>query len=761
MAEIVFLCEKCGIGIEAGDSLCGGTVACPNCRNEVRVPAPLLRQGLALNGFVLEKVLGIGGMGQVWLSRQTAMNRKIALKILDPGLSKDKEFIERFLREAKNLAKLAHDNVVSVIDAGYSRGIYYMAVNFIDGYELGKKLEEVKVIPEKQALGLILGIAEGLCFAWNKHKIIHRDIKPANIMIDSEGIPKLMDLGISKCVGEDDKALTMTGIVIGTPYYISPEQGMGLKDLDFRCDIYSLGATLYHIVTGEVPYTGNTTISIITQHITQPFPPPRLKNPDVSEQCAILLEIMMAKNAEQRQQSWEQVIADIKNVMAGKLPETRRSGTGESGIQKTPRSQKNTIDSKISRKTAVGAPPPPASVKSSSPAKIMLVVVLIMLVVALSAAMTLIIVNSMKHMEPQKTVHVEKPAAVIQIQAPVQEKTPVETIVTTPAVPVIKIEPPMETETLKMPEPEKRLEMEKIPEAVSIPDNPPPEFFQPVHDKIPLPVKKERTEPEVQPVQIRQEPPANSAIDTLTFALKKSNPNFDENSANMQIGKNGVWEIDLNGQPINNISALTSLPISSLNLSRTRVSDISSLKNSKLAELHLDWTNVSDISPLKGLPLKILSLCGLQLKDFSILKDLPLENLDLGETNVTDTGFLKGKQLKILSLRKTDVNDLSPLKGMKLQDLSLFETNYKNLKPIEDIDLESIVVSGRMINQDMYKTLKKMKSLKFISPGPDIKMPAEEFFRRFAWAKKGQRPPGMNQRPNQGPGQGPDPGIRR
>ncbi|HCE46461.1 MAG TPA: hypothetical protein DET40_23195 [Lentisphaeria bacterium] len=759
MAEIVFLCEKCGISIEANDSLCGGTVACPNCQKEVRVPAPLLQQELDLNGFVLEKVLGIGGMGQVWLAHQTAMNRKIALKILDPGLSKNSEFIERFLREAQNLAKLAHDNVVSVIDAGYSRGIYYMAVNFVDGYELGRKLDEVKVIPEKQALELMLGITEGLCFAWNKHRIIHRDIKPANIMIDGEGVPKLMDLGISKCVGQD-KSLTMTGVVVGTPYYISPEQGRGLKELDFRSDIYSLGATLYHVVTGELPYNGPTTISIITQHILEPFPPPRLRNPDVSEQCSVLLEIMMAKKPEQRQQSWEQVIRDMENVLEGKFPETRCPGTGEPEVPKTAAPPQKTIDRKISRKTAIAAPPPARDpVKRSSPARMMLVVVLVMLVVALSAGITVFIVNSVKQIEPQKTAHVQNPMPPDPIVQPAPEKAtqkvPVESVLVPapPSAHVKKADQPMEVEPVRQPEHVKIQEPEKIPEIVNVPVDVKPKLPPVVREEMPAVDREDAPQPEG-PAVLEQKPePVNSPIDNLKFALKKANRNFDESAVKMQIGENGVWKIDISNQQISNISPLTGLSISLLNLSRTEVFDLNSLKGSKLSELYLDWSNVSDISPLKGLPLKTLSLAGLQIKDFSTLKEMPLENLNLSESNVRDIGFLKGRQLKVLSLRRTDVNDLGPLKGMKLQQLSLFETNYRSLKPIEDIDLESIVVSSRMVNQDMYKMFKKMKTLKFISPGPDFKMPAEEFFKRFAWAEKGQQPMG----PDQGPGPG---GIR-
>ncbi|HBC88795.1 MAG TPA: hypothetical protein DCZ94_17775 [Lentisphaeria bacterium] len=739
MAEIIFLCEKCGISIEANDSLCGGTAVCPNCQNEVRVPAPLLQEGLDLNGFVLEKLLGAGGMGQVWLANQTAMERKIALKILDQNLGKSKEFVERFLREAKNLAKLAHNNVVAAIDAGYSRGIYYMAVGFVDGYELGQKLDEVKTLPEKQAIEITRGIAEGLCYAWNKHKIIHRDIKPANIMIDSEGIPKLMDLGISKSMGED-RSLTMTGVVIGTPYYISPEQGKGVKEIDFHADIYSLGATLYHVVTGELPYNGPTTISIITQHITEPFPPPQERNPAVSDQCAALLEIMMAKKPEKRQQSWEAVIKDMNNVLEGKFPESKRPATGETLVTRKVSGLQKTASTQAPRKTSMEMPPLPQQVPvKAADANMMktMIVVLSCVSVAIVLGIVMIIVRSMDKPVVSRTQDMPKttieetknipPAVVVQ---PVATPPPVNVAV--PPVTESKREP-------VKPVPEKVPEHEKAPELVNIPDRPLPRLLEPLpindQDGFAINEKPEEKAPAGAPEQKEK-----SAIDRLLSDLQALNPEMRIEGIRIDIDEKGVWKIDLNDKPVHNISPLTSLQISFLNLSRTGVGDLNALKNSKITDLYLDWTNVTDLSPLKGMPLKTLSLSGSQARDFSVLKDMPLENLNLGDSNVKDISFLKGKQLKILSLKRTDVNDLGPLKGMKLQQLSLFETNFKSFKPIEDIPLEWILISPRILNPDIYRTLKKMKTLKFISPGPDFKLSAEEFFRRFAWAEKGQQP---------------------
>ncbi len=741
MAEIIFLCEKCGISIEANDTLCGGTAVCPNCQNEVRVPAPLLQEGLDLNGFVLEKPLGAGGMGQVWLANQKAMDRKVALKILDPNLSKNSEFVERFLREAKNLAKLAHNNVIGAIDAGFSRGIYYMAVTFVDGYELGKKLDEVKCLPEKEAIRIIRCIAEGLCYAWNKHKIIHRDIKPANIMIDSDGVPKLMDLGISKSMGED-KGLTMTGVVIGTPYYISPEQGKGVKEIDFRSDIYSLGATLYHVVTGELPYTGPTTISIITQHITEPFPPPQEKNPDVTDQCSALLEIMMAKKPEQRQQSWEDVVKDMGSVLEGKMPESKRPATGQTMVgRKAPAIQ--TVSSQPHKKTSVQMPPvQQAPLKpTGAPLKKTAIAVLSILALALVIGMVMIIIRSIGGTEPVKQQPVAvKPPEQKPVSPPQQESTP---------VPVVKSEP-ARTEPVKTVPASN--EFDRPPEPVAVPNK----TVQFPRSPLTLNPEEGFAAEKIEDKDSGGDAKNKSAIDKFLAELQHVNPELRLDGIKIKITDDGLWKIDLNDKPVSNLSPLTSLPISFLNISRSGAHDINALKGGgKLTELYLDWTNVTDISPLKGMPLKTLSLNGLRISDYSVLKDLPLENLNLADSNATDISFLKGKQLKILSLKRTNVNDLSPLKGMKLQHLSLFETNFYTMLPLEDMPLESIVISPRILSPDVYKFLKKLKTLKYISTGPDFKMTAEEFYQRFSWAEKGGQPQPMGGFGNrQGPGGG-------
>lgn len=334
MAKLIIQCENCGAEREVDEKLAGSTLSCAGCGETIRIPIPDIGEGVNLGGFVLEKLLGFGAMGEVWLAHQQTMDRKVALKLLSREFTLDSQFVDRFLKEVRLSAKMDHPNIITAFDAGCDKDIYYLAISFVDGTDLDQRLAEAQILPEKEALKITREISSALCYAWNDFKILHRDIKPSNIMIDKKGSAKLMDMGISKSINEEAQ-LTMTGTVIGTPYYMSPEQGMGEKALDCRSDIYSLGATLYHLVTGSLPFEATTAIGIISKHITEPLPPPQNANPNLSDQCTALLEIMMAKGCSDRQQTWEEVIEDIDMVLAGEFPVSKhRPEPGDSIVMR-------------------------------------------------------------------------------------------------------------------------------------------------------------------------------------------------------------------------------------------------------------------------------------------------------------------------------------------------------------------------------------------------------------------------------------------
>lgn len=325
--------------------MAGGTAECPGCNSIILIPMPGIDKGMVIHGFKLEEKLGTGGMGEVWRAHHTTMERKVALKILSPGLTHNKEFVERFMAEVRNSAKMEHPNIVTAFDAGVESGIYFLATSYIDGVELGNLLKAEKIFPEKKALKIVRDIACALQYAWEECKILHRDIKPSNIMIDKKGNARLLDLGIAKSLSEDS-GLTISGMIVGTPYYMSPEQALSKPNQDFKADLYSLGATLFHMVTGQVPFDGETAVGILTKHITEPLPSPKSINPDISAGCTSLIEIMMAKNKSDRYSSWDLCISDIDRVAGGQLPSTPTpdTTTAFTETRSIPRQETNYLD---------------------------------------------------------------------------------------------------------------------------------------------------------------------------------------------------------------------------------------------------------------------------------------------------------------------------------------------------------------------------------------------------------------------------------
>jgi len=306
--------------MEADESLRGQDVQCPACGTSFIAPEISVAPGLVIDGYKIVRRLGVGGMGEVWLARQQTLERDVAIKILSPKFTRDQDFVSRFMQEVKMVGRVSHPNMITAYSAGTDKGVKYLAVEYVDGVELSNRMRVDHHFPEKQALQIGRKVAEALNYAWTKFKILHRDIKPENIMIDAEGEPKIMDLGISKSMAEDN-SLTMTGMVIGTPYYMSPEQARADKRMDCRVDIYSLGATLFHMLSGQVPYDGPTAMAIISKHMApSPVPSVREFNNDVSPECAALLKTMMAKDPDKRQKDWNAVIRDIDLVLEGSYP---------------------------------------------------------------------------------------------------------------------------------------------------------------------------------------------------------------------------------------------------------------------------------------------------------------------------------------------------------------------------------------------------------------------------------------------------------
>ncbi len=289
------------------------------------------KQPAMVGGFEILSRLGRGGMGAVYKARQVSMDRLVALKVLPPGLAKDKDFIERFFREARAVARLNHPNIVQGIDVGVADKYYYFAMEYVDGETAQETLARLGPYSEKAALEIVLQVAQGLHHA-HRNGMVHRDVKPDNIMVTSGGVAKLCDLGLAKSLA-GDTSITQTGLAVGTPHYISPEQARGEDDVDIRADIYSLGATLYHMIAGRTPYSGSSAMAVMTKHLNDDIPNPRDVRPELSLGLVRLIEKMMAKERDDRYQTPEELIRDLNLVLSGKNPAALRLAAGRSAVR--------------------------------------------------------------------------------------------------------------------------------------------------------------------------------------------------------------------------------------------------------------------------------------------------------------------------------------------------------------------------------------------------------------------------------------------
>jgi serine/threonine-protein kinase len=282
------------------------------------------KKTVQIPGYELTAKIGQGGMGTVYKAYQVSMDRDVAIKILPPRLAKDPTFVERFTREARAVARLNHENIISGIDFGEVSGYYYFVMEFVEGITVRSELRKRGMIDEKESLDIGLQIAHALEHA-HHHDMVHRDVKPENIMKTRNGIVKLCDLGLAKDTG-GDASVTQTGISVGTPHYISPEQARGEENIDIRTDIYSLGASLYHMVTGTFPFEGPTPAVVMTKHVNEKLEPPIDRNPAISDGMNNLIMKMMAKDKNKRYQTPDDLIEDIHRVMEGESLGPRRPG---------------------------------------------------------------------------------------------------------------------------------------------------------------------------------------------------------------------------------------------------------------------------------------------------------------------------------------------------------------------------------------------------------------------------------------------------
>ena len=292
---------------------------------------------IEIPGYLILEKIGSGGMGIVYKARQLSMDRVVAMKVLNERYSSNAEFQDRFIREARAAGRLNHPNVIHVHDISRSNGRHYFSMEYIDGSSVKEVLKIEKRLEINKALDIVLQAAKALEFA-HENRIVHRDIKPDNIMLTREGIVKIADLGIAKTFEEAAPSAKEHRRIMGTPHYMAPEQALG-KAIDHRVDVYSLGATFYHMITGTTPFTGSTAHEVLKAHIQESLPPIQDLNPKAPDPVCFIIERMMAKLPEKRYPDMSKVIEDIERVQRGVVAGIHRIEAGDSTIMRAIRAK--------------------------------------------------------------------------------------------------------------------------------------------------------------------------------------------------------------------------------------------------------------------------------------------------------------------------------------------------------------------------------------------------------------------------------------
>ena len=341
------------------------------------------RKGSQIPGYQLLGMIGKGAMAKVYKARQLSLNREVAIKVLPKRLSENPEFVSRFYAEGRAAARLSHSNIVQAIDVGSTPdGFHYFVMEYIEGKTLFDLMTapphgDGRTFSEAEALDITIQMADALVHA-HQRGLIHRDVKPKNIILTPQGVAKLTDLGLAREANDKAAAESEAGKAYGTPYYISPEQIRGDVDIDFRADIYSLGATMYHVLTGRPPFEADTPTAVMHKHLKEPLRPPDHINTALSAGISEIIEVAMAKNRDERYSSTEDMLEDLRAVRAGNAPVNARHVVSMEDLERIEETGK-TVD--------IAPPPSPLMELFKQPAAVTIVII-----AALSVLINLILV---------------------------------------------------------------------------------------------------------------------------------------------------------------------------------------------------------------------------------------------------------------------------------------------------------------------------------------------------------------------------------
>lgn len=324
LMNIEFQCKNCSEFLSVESQQKGHDIECTSCGNELKVPLQgSIEVGNIIEDHLIQQEIGQGAMGKVYLASHLLMNRQVAIKTISPKIRQDDDAVEQFIQELQMGAQLSHPNIVTVYTAGYSDGVYYISMQYIDGFDMNERVESSGPLPEKEALAVVSTVSDAMSYAWNDFRMIHRDIKPENVRISSRGDIMIMDFGLAK-MRSNEGELNEEGLVIGTPDFMSPEQAEGRSDIDFRADMYALGVVLIYLLTSKRPFQAPDPLDVVAMHINKDMPSVKELNSEVqvSKETLDLIRKMTSKDRDERFTSWEEVGEAVDRILASNNTKT-------------------------------------------------------------------------------------------------------------------------------------------------------------------------------------------------------------------------------------------------------------------------------------------------------------------------------------------------------------------------------------------------------------------------------------------------------
>jgi serine/threonine protein kinase len=672
--------------------------------------------------YEILRELGRGGMGVVYQARNKLMDRVEVLKVINQTMLNRPGSLDRFLREIRSVAKLNHANVVAAYSAMQFGELLVFAMEYVEGQDLGGFVKANGPLPVPHACFYTQQAALGLQHAF-ENGMVHRDIKPTNLMLGRKGakhIVKVLDFGLAKAIREkiEDPGLTGEGKMLGTPDYMAPEQILDAASADIRADIYSLGCTLYFLLSGKPPFKGRSPYEVFQAHQSMDAPSVNNARPDAPAELAEVVRKMMAKDRSLRYQTPLEVVRALSpfikqsqnqtSAESSSIPST--DSRGAAGAASTAKGSLTTSDSGTPRSGVIRKP---RMSGISTRVWISAGVAASLLAVAW---LSLLAGGVLRVKTKQGTIVLDNLPADAEVLVDGEEVT----LKLSDGKPIVVGITPGKKHRLEVKKEGFKVFGEEVEidaggqQAVVV-------RLERIAPAAPAPAKdaaanKNRFAP-LDPAWLQKVRglSAEEQVKEVAAELKRRNPKFDGNVKHESDGGAviALWFLVDNVTDISPVSALSRLKkLSCIGSSQGqgKLADLTPLQGMDLVNLDCSMTQVADLRPLKGMKLRTLALWVTSAGDLTPLQDMPLEYLNLGGAKTTDLTPLRGMPLKNLVVNSTQIKDLGPLKGMELEQLNIMGTSVSDLSPLSGMPLLRLSCNATQIDD-----LTPLKSTKLVS----------------------------------------------